>query len=219
MAKITRPGSSPHVDDARSTMRPRDFRTSGESAAAQSSRAARSGSTSTSQPGPVPTSSLLTVPGVVAYDGFKNLSIGVWVGQATLAAVNGVLEMSKEMEREYPEGRSSVVFVLDQVAAPTPEAQERFARVYEIPGLACLGVLLEGTGFWASGIRSMTNNLHRGAGSGTRMRVHTGIDELLLWLPDEHRARTGVQLRPEELRQALLSTRVEGAERALHGKG
>jgi hypothetical protein len=155
-----------------------------------------------------------TEPGVYGYESWKNMTIGVWVGQATLQAVRGVHALSREMELQYPEGRSSIVFVADQVAAPTPEARQEMVAVYERPGLQCTAIILEGSGFWASGIRSMTSNLHRAAGSSMRLRVHTTIDEVIAWMPAEHQRCTGVALDCEELKRVVIEIRQRAGARA-----
>lgn len=155
-----------------------------------------------------------TEPGVYGYESWKNVSIGVWIGQATLQAVRGVHALAADMELQFPEGRSSVVFVADQVAAPTPEARQEMLSVYERPGLCCTAIILEGSGFWASGIRSMTSNLHRAAGSTMRLRVHTSIDEVIAWMPAEHQRFTGVALDCEELKRVALDVRQRAGARA-----
>jgi hypothetical protein len=160
---------------------------------------------------------LVTQPGVCAYDGWINVSIGVWVGHATLPAVRRVLRMSSEQAQRYPQGRSSVIFVLDQVQAPTPEAQEELKKFYGNDGFACFAIVLEGTGFWASGIRGMAANAQRTASSGVVQRVSTTIDEVVGWLPAQHLARTGVTLPLDEFRRNLLTARESCARRARDG--
>jgi hypothetical protein len=155
---------------------------------------------------------LWTERDVAAFDLWQNISIGVWVGQATLPAVRALLRMSERMESSFPSGRSSVLFVLDQVAAPTPEARAELAKVYASPGLACTAIVLEGSGFWASAIRSMSSNLAR-AGSVT-LRVNTSIDEVVQWFPAEHRARTGVALQSNDMKRALMHARRAAEQRA-----
>jgi hypothetical protein len=155
-----------------------------------------------------------TERGVYAYDSWKNLSIGVWVGQATLPAVRRLHQMSIELSRSHPLGRSSVVFVLDQLPAPTPEAQQEMQHVYDSEGLACASIVLEGSGFWASGIRGMTSSVHRASAGSVVLRVSTSIEEVVAWLPAVHLQRTGVALGGEEFRQALISVREKGAARA-----
>lgn len=161
---------------------------------------------------------LVTQPGVCAYDGWMNVSIGVWVGQATLPVIRRVLRMSSEQVQRFPEGRSSVIFILDQLQAPTPEAQEEMKKFYGTEGFACFAIVVEGTGFWASGMRSMANNnAQRTASSGVVQRVSTTIDEVVSWLPALHLARTGVTLPLDEFRRNLLAAREHCATRARDG--
>lgn len=150
--------------------------------------------------------------GTVAYDLWQNISIGVWIGQATLSAVKSVFTMSERMAVDFPMGRSSVVFVLDQVAAPTAEARVELDKVYASPGLACTAIVLEGSGFWASAIRSMSANLARGGQAV--VRAHTSVDEVVQWMPEEHCARTGVAVPPDDLKRALLFARRAAEARA-----
>lgn len=153
----------------------------------------------------IETKPLWTVPGVFAYDSWKNVSIGVYVGQATPAAARELLAMSDHQARTFPEGRSSVVFVLDQLGAPPPEARPDLDRVYESSGLACTAIVLEGSGFWASAIRSMTSNMVRG--QAVSVRAHTNLDEVVTWMPAEHQKRTKVELPPDDLKRALIYAR------------
>jgi hypothetical protein len=153
----------------------------------------------------IETKPLWTAPGTFAYDLWKNVSIGVYVGQATAAAARELLAMSNQQARFFPEGRSSVVFVLDQLPAPAAEARPDLDRVYESSGLACTAIVLEGSGFWASAIRSMTSNMVRG--QPVTVRAHTNVDEVIAWLPAEHQKRTKVELPPDDLKRALAFAR------------
>jgi hypothetical protein len=147
-------------------------------------------------------------PDAYCYRAWQNLSIGVWVGQATLPAVKGLLDVGRQMVTRYPEGHSSIVFILDKIPAPTPEGRELLTRIFAGgSALTCTAVILEGSGFWASGLRSMIGNTHRSASGPVRLRVNTSIDEALEWLPAEHTRFTGVTLNVEELRKTLIAVR------------
>jgi hypothetical protein len=174
----------------------------------------RTGSTPSRNSVTLETTVLRTEPGIYSYSAWRNISIGVWVGRATLPAVQAIFAVGATMERQHPDGRSSIVFVLDQVPAPTPDAQAEMARLYEMPGLVCTAIVLEGSGFWASGIRSMASNVHRSATVSGLLRVQTSIDEVASWFPTEHRRRTGVNVSQEDLSRVLATVRVEAAERA-----
>jgi hypothetical protein len=174
----------------------------------------RSSSPQSLSTGEITPRELRIAPGVYAYYGWKNVSVGVWVGQAVKSAVSGLVEMSYEMAKNHPTGRSSVVFVLDQLPGPTADAQEEMKRVYSSGGLECTAIILEGTGFWASGIRSMTNNVRRDAATSTLLRVNTSIEEVIEWLPPAHLEHTGVTLPAPDFQRALVTIRELGVVRA-----
>jgi hypothetical protein len=156
-------------------------------------------------------------PGVFHYCAWRNVSIGVWVGEATLSAIDSLSSFGASMGTFHPHGYSSVVFILDRVPAPTRDAQKSLEKLFNArTSLACVAVVLEGTGFWASGIRGMITNAHRGATGTVKLNVTTSIEGVLSWLPPEHGAATGVALDVELLRRALLVARDQSAQLALN---
>jgi hypothetical protein len=152
-------------------------------------------------------------PGRFRYSTWRNFSIGVWANQATQEAAERVLRLSRLMATQHPTGHSSVVFVLDGAPAPTPEANEIFAKVYDdkVSDLSCIAIVIEGGGFWASGIRSTITGIRLSTPGSVMIRVVDKIDQVLDWLPAEHLQRTGVNVTPAELKAALTATRALAA--------
>lgn len=152
-------------------------------------------------------------PGRFRYSLWRNVTVGVWADQATTEAAKRVLELSRSMAKAHDSGHSNVLFVLNNVAPPTPEANQIFAQMHDqkVSGLACLAIVLEGSGFWASAMRSTITGM-RMAGPGLmRLGVADDIDQVLTWFPAEHSARTGVNVSEAELRSVLLTLRAEAA--------
>lgn len=150
-------------------------------------------------------------PGIYQYSAWQNINVGVWVGQATLAATMGLIDVGMEMRRRYPSGHSSIVFILDKLPAPTPEAREMFGKFFRSgSSLMCNAVVLEGEGFWASGLRAMISNTHRGASGSTHVGVGTSIDEILTWFPEAHAKCTGIMVKTLELKSVLQEIRRQG---------
>ena len=148
-------------------------------------------------------------PGRFRYCSWLNLTIGVWSDQATEEAARSVLELSKQMVQEHSFGHSSVVFVLDGAPAPTPAANRLFAHLYDdkVSDLACMAIIIEGEGFWASSIRSAITGLRMSVPGAMQLRVSNHIDHVVEWLPAEHCRRTGVSISAPELRHALETCR------------
>jgi hypothetical protein len=162
-------------------------------------------------------SSLRVVRGHVSYSLYQNISIAVWIGQATLPAVQVIPEVTKHMIARFPGGHSSVGFVLDGLPAPPADAQALLTKTFEKRSqLMVTAIVLEGSGFWASGLRGMLNNSHRDANSDAALKIVTHVDPLVGWFAEEHAARTGVEIAPMLLRDMLLLARQVG-EKAARG--
>jgi hypothetical protein len=149
------------------------------------------------------------------FSAYRNITISVWVGQANVAAAQAALGAGKEMARRHPHGHSAVCFVLDGLSGPTPDAQPLIAKVLgQRADLKCAAIILEGSGFWASGLRSMINNIHREGGGNAGLKIATTLAEVVAWLSENHQARTGVAIAPDALAEALSRARQLGAAAA-----
>jgi hypothetical protein len=139
---------------------------------------------------------------------YRNVSVGVWVAQATRAAMEASAAATQEMSAQFPSGHSNVNFIMDGIAAPTPDAQALMLKAMASRSdLACSLIILEGGGFWASGLRSLINNTHRDAGGSLRIRIESSLDPMLGWFCETHARHTGVVLDSGQLREALVQAR------------
>ena len=138
----------------------------------------------------------------------RNLTVGVWLGQADLAAAQATERAARIMEARHPAGRSYVAFILDGLPAPTPDATDLFTKLMgQHDSLACIAYVMEGSGFWASGLRGMINNAYRESGAEGRLRIGTCVEEIADWLSQSHEKATSVAIPAEELRAVLLQAR------------
>ena len=153
-------------------------------------------------------------PGRFQYSIWGNVTVSVWTDQADLVAAQRVVAISRRVVQEHPEGHSTVLFVLTGVPAPTPEAAATFAKLYDPANskIACLGVVLEGDGFWASVMRSTFTRLQVAGGGAMTLRVFENVEQLVTWLPREHALRTGVHLDPAQLTGALHAIRASATD-------
>ena len=148
-------------------------------------------------------------PGRFRYSVWRNITIGVWADQATGEAARRIIAISRSMAKNHSAGHSNVIFVLDGAPPPTPEANQIFAQIHDqkVSDLACMGIVVEGSGFWASAIRSAITGVRMSTSSGIRMGVSDSVNQLMEWLPAEHSKRTGVSVSASELRPVLLALR------------
>lgn len=139
---------------------------------------------------------------------YRNIAIGVWVAQADRQAAEAALRMKEEMPKRCPGGHSSVVFLLDGLPGPLPEALPLLQKLWEKrTDLACTAMILEGSGFWASGLRSMVNNARREGGGEIPLKMGNSIAEIVHWLSALHAQKTHVLIPPSELTEALTFAR------------
>ena len=142
---------------------------------------------------------------------YKNITVAVWTGQAEENAARATERAARAMVARHSAGRSFVAFVLDGLPGPTPEATRVFTEAMgSREGLAHVAYVLEGSGFWASGLRGMINNAHRESGAKARLLVATTIEDVAAWLAPRHEQATGVAVSEEELRSVLANARALG---------
>jgi hypothetical protein len=98
---------------------------------------------------------------------------------------------------------------------PEPAVRERFSELLgkNPKTLACVGVLLEGRGFWASAIRSFLLGLRVVSPRSVQMQAFSTSREVASWLTEPHATRTGVRIAAQELELVLDRSRasVDGA--------
>lgn len=158
---------------------------------------------------------MAVVPGRCYFGLYRNVAIGVWVAQANLAAAETLLRMARELAVRCPEGHSSVGFLLDGLPGPLPEAVPALTKVWtKRPDLACTAVVIEGSGFWASGLRSMIANQRREGGGNVASKIGSSIEEVVDWLSAQNEQGTGVAIPPPELATALRLARQVGEQLA-----
>jgi len=144
---------------------------------------------------------------------WQNVSILIWADRATKEALGRIQRrVTRPMIEQYPNGHSNVAFVLAGVQPPTPEAREIFTHLYKegVGDLKCVGVVLEGDGFWASMLRSSITNMQIESGRKTALGQYTSVDEIAAWMAPLHSERTGVEITALQLRVALRAARNEG---------
>lgn len=144
---------------------------------------------------------------------WENLTILVWIDQADLEAIKTILTLNQKVIRRYPQGHSTINFILDGLQPPTPEARDAVKYLYqkEKSGIACIVNVLEGTGFWASALRGSFTGIKLETQGSVALRIYNSIDEAIAWLPSEHEKRTGVRLDPQQLRTVLIAARKHAA--------
>jgi hypothetical protein len=151
-------------------------------------------------------------PGRFRFSVWRNVSITIWTAQATLDAGHRILKVSRELSREFPEGRSQIMIIAAGTPAPDDATTELLKEIYDPKrsGIVCIAAVLEGEGFWASGVRGRMTKMRIAAGNTMAVRTHETVEQVAAWLPEEHAKRTGVQISAEALESVLIANRALG---------
>lgn len=160
-----------------------------------------------------PTSLILldSEPGEFAYYAWHNIMIACWSKQATGAAVERITRVREALGRKHPEGVSVVYLIGSEAGLPTSEARAgardlmaRFQRQR-----ACLAIVVKGEGFGASAMRAAIAGARLLVGGQFEMRVCSGVEEVVDWLPPLHESATSTRIAPAQL-EAVLQELVAG---------
>jgi hypothetical protein len=157
-------------------------------------------------------------PGIYSSFAWKNIGITFWFGPVTLESCNPYERGCRAQIEQHPEGLSSVnIMVPGGSSLPSAEARAEIGRIVRDLGkhAAAMPIIVPGTGFWASAMRSLVAALAMMRPRETQLQVFGTARELAEWLPPIHVARTGVQLQAAELLSVLQAAeRMAAATRA-----
>ena len=122
-----------------------------------------------------------------------------------MPAVDRMVRATTSMNGQHPTGRSTIHLVADGAALPTAEVRAHLVSAMKKNAdvLACVAVVVGGTGFWTSALRSFVTGLRWLAPRSFDFRMCSSNEEVAKWLPDVHARRTGIELDARRLVKVL----------------
>jgi hypothetical protein len=146
-----------------------------------------------------------TEPGRFSFWALHNLTIAVWRDQPTRDALLRLQQAAEPRAKQYPAGVSDVHVVVGRIAFPDEHTRQALIRISKlaVPHLAAVAVVVGGTGFWASTMRSLITGIRVLLPGTFEMALFGTTDELVRWLPEVHTKRTGQRVDAAALRHAL----------------
>lgn len=144
-------------------------------------------------------------PGTCCVGSWANITLTRWVGRGTAPAVERVGRVGDEVRTQYPAGTSAIHLIAEGAGMPTPEAREGLIKLMnrKTDRLGCVAVVVGGSGFWASAIRSLITGMRAVSSRAYELKLAGSIEEVVAWFPDQHAKRTGISIDAKELASAL----------------
>lgn len=138
------------------------------------------------------------------FGSWKNVFVSIWQLQGTILAIDRMLAAIAAMPR-IAEKRSDIYVIAEGARLPEARVRDHFVDVIKSSSqvLAGVSVVVGGTGFWSSAIRSFVTGLHWLAPRSFDFRLHGSVEEVADWLPPVHERLSGVHLDPTRLRRVL----------------
>ena len=165
----------------------------------------QSGPPSDRNPRPTGFHVLDSEPNTFVFGCWKNVLIAIWKSQATAPNVERFKRAIELMTERTPGYRSNVHVIVEGAALPTAEARAALVALMNRgrDALASVVIVVDGTGFWSSALRSAMTGLRTLAPNSFGFHVAATVDDVVDWLPADHELRTGVKLDPARLGDVL----------------
>ena len=141
----------------------------------------------------------------VFFGSWKNVLVSVWEAQGTIVAIDRMLEAATAMPRIAAK-RSDIYIIAEGARLPEAGVRDHFVEVIQSHSidLACVAVVVEGSGFWASALRSFVTGLHWLAPRSFDFRLHGSINEMITRLPPIHERLSGIHLDQNRFQKLML---------------
>lgn len=145
-------------------------------------------------------------PGAFYIGSWQGIVMVRWERTADLEAVQRLAKVSTALVSDQTVPRRSNVHIISESAGvPSAAARAGFVDLMKehADRMACVCIVVEGSGFLASAMRSFLTGMRLLAPRAFQYRLFGSVDEVVAWLPAEHRARTGSEVDTRRFAQVL----------------
>lgn len=148
-------------------------------------------------------------PGVFRAGVVGRVAIVAWIGRLETDSAEQYARFYHEFIARLGGGRASFVHLCtERVALPSSGARATLTKLSENGDpLACVSVVIEGSGFWASAVRGFLTGMRLLGPGSLRIHEHSTIADVIAWLPAEHEKLTGERIDSGELAKYLATAK------------
>lgn len=145
-------------------------------------------------------------PGAFYIGSWQGIVMVRWERTADVEAVERLGKVSTALMADptYPR-RSNVHIISETAGVPSAAARAGFVELMKehADRMACVCIVVEGSGFLASAMRSFLTGMRLLAPRAFQYRLFGTVEDVVAWLPPEHRARAGHDLDARRFAQVL----------------
>ena len=148
------------------------------------------------------------VPGVFQFGTWNDIMFAAWEAPADAISVPRLDALAKDFQKAHPGKRQSGIHILREgVGLPTPAGRAGLMKMMktESDHFGAIAVVICGSGFVASAVRSFLAGLRLLAPRTFEFRLHARTSEVLKWFPAAHFSRTGEQIDPARFGRVIQS--------------
>ena len=151
-------------------------------------------------------------PGVFWFGAWRNLTIGVWSGDASVDVIRRIDATNPERTQAHPEGISTVHIVTPTANPPDAATRAALNDMHARWGhtVGCAVVVIEHGGLAGAAVRGAVTGMAMLAPKRYRLKVFDTIAPVTSWLVEQHARSTGVQLNPQDVIAVLRRARAAG---------
>lgn len=151
------------------------------------------------------------LPGTVWFGAWRNVNVVVWLGTASVEAVNLIERANDKRFRVLARQMSTVHVVTPNAGPPEGEARQAFVASNERIGatVLCGGVVIERTGLLGVAMRSAITGIVILAPKQIRIKVFDSIEPCSIWVADQNNRTDAVPVEAARLLEVLRQAKQE----------
>lgn len=137
----------------------------------------------------------------------RNVTVAAWGHGCTVSHVEAMAAAGRRLLSRYPK-TSSICSVHPDAAMPKPEGRAALEGIVtaSAPYLSRVALLLGGSGFRTSAMRSMLTGIHFAQARQYKTRTFADAQAATAWLVPDHEAETGVHVDADAIVRLIAAT-------------
>jgi hypothetical protein len=136
---------------------------------------------------------------------WRNVAFFSWVNAPSAQGAREHAVLFTALAKSQTTKLSSVNVVAGRFSLPDAQARAVMADLVHTQAerLACVSIIVPGTGFWVSAVRSFATGMLSFGQRAFDLHVNATSNQVVEWFPEAHQRQTGTTVDPTELRDHI----------------